>query len=88
MLSSAASRYTEFMARAGRLIEVGLDGVGYIDCPDSDLLYSFRVADIGSGLAGLALEELNGKSVRFELDGNKAINIVFEPAALTMVAAT
>ena len=73
------------MARTGRLTEVWLDGVGYIDSGGSDLLYSVRLADSGLDTSNLSMEQvnaLNGQLVSFELDvDSRAINVALAGAA-------
>lgn len=73
------------MARTGRLTEVWLDGVGYIDSDGSDLLYSVRLADSGLDTSNLSMEQvnaLNGQLVSFELDvDSRAINVALAGAA-------
>ena len=74
------------MAYEGKLIQVGPDAVGYIDCDQLEYLYSFRVADIvnindeHSRFLGEP-EAINGLQALFRLESDRAVEIVLTAAA-------
>ncbi len=64
------------MAYSGKLVEVGPDGVGYIDCDVLIHLHSFRVIDlVNFHQVPANLNDLDGKWVAFALKGQRAVQI-------------
>ena len=65
------------MVYSGTLTLVGIDGVGFIDCPDLPVLHSMRIRDLNED-PGASPESLNGRRVQFEMSEHGAVNINLE----------
>lgn len=70
----------------GRLVEIGCDDVGYIDCPDFELLVPFHIADVRVPGGSVLPADRNGLVVQFQVRNSKPFNISISASAQEAMA--